>query len=73
MGAIPKSHPRYNSLITREKISESVVKGITHHTGLIAHGRGEAFDYLLGEKTNKISLEAEKISAAALLLADNPV
>jgi len=73
MGNIPKSHPRYNSLKTREKISKSVVKGITHHTGLIAHGRGEAFDYLLGEKTNKYSYEAEKISAAALLLANNPV
>ena len=72
MGNIPKSHPRYNSLITREKISKSVDKGITHHTGLIAHGRGEAFDYLLGEKTNKYSYEAEKISAAALLLANNP-
>ena len=73
MNEIPKSHPRYDSLKTRERLSNSVIKGITHHTGLIAHGRGEAFDYLIGEKTVKYALEAEKISAAALLLAKNPV
>jgi 4-phosphopantoate--beta-alanine ligase len=73
MDKIPKSHPRYDSLITREKLSNSVEKGITHHTGLIAHGRGEAFDYIIGEKTIEYAYEAEKISAAALLLAENPV
>ena len=73
MEEIPKSHPRYNSLKTREKISKAVINGIAHHTGLIAHGRGEAFDYILGEKTSEYAYEAERISAAALLLADNPV
>jgi 4-phosphopantoate--beta-alanine ligase len=48
-------------------------KGLVHETGLIAHGRGEAFDYLLGEKTIKPAEEAEKVSAASLLLAKNPV
>ena len=51
MQEIPEEHPRYFSLITREKISMAVKKGIAHETGLIAHGRGEAFDYLIGEKT----------------------
>jgi len=67
MVKIPKSHPRYYSLKTRERLSNAVNNGITHHTGLIAHGRGEAFDYILGEKTNKYADEAERIAAAALL------
>ena len=58
MEEIPKSHPRYNSLKTREKISNAVINGIAHHTGLIAHGRGEAFDYILGEKTSEYAYEA---------------
>jgi 4-phosphopantoate--beta-alanine ligase len=73
MKDIPKDHPRYFSLKTREKISESMKKGITHETGLIAHGRGEAFDYLLGEKTNPFAENAIRVAAAALLLAENPV
>jgi 4-phosphopantoate--beta-alanine ligase len=70
---IPKSHPRYESLMTREKIVEGVEKGITSIQGLIAQGRGEAFDYLLGEKTSKSALQAEKVAAALLLLAKKPV
>jgi 4-phosphopantoate--beta-alanine ligase len=73
MEEIPKTHPRYASLITREKISESMKKGIVHVTGLIAHGRGEAFDYLIGEKTISQADLAEKIAAAALMCANNPV
>jgi len=73
MSKIPKSHPRYLSLITREKISDSMKKGLVHETGLIAHGRGEAFDYLIGEKTIKLADDAEKIAAAFLLCAKNPV
>jgi 4-phosphopantoate--beta-alanine ligase len=48
-------------------------KGLVHETGLIAHGRGEAFDYLLDEKTIPPAEGAEKIAAAALLCAKNPV
>ncbi|UCH72501.1 MAG: phosphopantothenate/pantothenate synthetase, partial [Thermoplasmatales archaeon] len=44
-----------------------------HETGLIAHGRGEAFDYLIDEKTIPIVEKSEKIAAAALLLAEKPV
>ncbi len=70
---IPKNHPRYESLMTRELIVDGVEKGITSIHGLIAQGRGEAFDYLLGEKTTESALNAEKAAAAALLLAKKPV
>ena len=73
MSEIPKSHPRYKSLIFREKISDAMKNGLVHETGLIAHGRGEAFDYLLSEKTLPFADEAEKIAVAALLGAENPV
>jgi 4-phosphopantoate--beta-alanine ligase len=73
MNNIPKNHPRYESLKTREKISDAMKKGFVHETGLIAHGRGEAFDYILGEKTISYSDEAAKIAAATLLFAEKPV
>jgi len=73
MSKIPKSHPRYVSLMTREKISQAMKEGFVHETGLIAHGRGEAFDYLLGEKTIPVANDAEKVAAAVLLLAKKPV
>ena len=70
---IPKSHPRFVSLMTRELIVEGVRNGITSPQGLIAQGRGEAFDYLIGEKSTDSALAAEKIAAAELLLAKIPV
>ncbi len=73
MEDIQKNHPRYESLMIRNKISDAKKKGLVHETGLIAHGRGEAFDYLIGEKTIPVSDEAAKIAAAALLIAKNPV
>jgi 4-phosphopantoate--beta-alanine ligase len=73
MNKIPKSHPRYLSLITREKISDGLKKGLVHETGLIAHGRGEAFDYLLGENTISFAFDAAKVAAVYLLKAKNPV
>jgi 4-phosphopantoate--beta-alanine ligase len=73
MQHIPKSHPRYHSLMTREQISRALKTGVVHETGLIAHGRGEAFDYLLGETTIPPADEAERIAAVALLYASNPV
>lgn len=73
MVKIPKNHPRYNSLITREKIAKAMKKGLVHETGLIAHGRGEAFDYLIGEITIIPAENAEKVAAAVLLYAKNPV
>ncbi len=73
MNKIPKNHPRYESLKTRETISNAMKKGLVHETGLIAHGRGEAFDYIIGEKTLPYADESEKIAAAALLTAKDPV
>ncbi|MCS7143982.1 MAG: phosphopantothenate/pantothenate synthetase [Archaeoglobaceae archaeon] len=70
---IPKDHPRYESLMTREKLVNGMKEGITAPEGLIAHGRGEAFDYILGEKTREFALKAEKVATAMLLLAKNPV
>ena len=46
---------------------------IVAEAGLIAHGRGEAFDYLLGEKTPEYALIQEEAAVAALLLAKQPV
>jgi 4-phosphopantoate--beta-alanine ligase len=70
---VPKSHPRYTSLMMREKIADGVKKGITSIHGLIAHGRGEAFDYLIGEKTTGTAKKSINAAASLLLLAKNPV
>ncbi len=70
---IPKSHPRYESLMKREKIIEGFKKGIVAHAGLIAHGRGETFDYLIGERSEDFAISAEKAAVAKLLLAENPI
>ncbi|MBI1909928.1 MAG: phosphopantothenate/pantothenate synthetase [Deltaproteobacteria bacterium] len=70
---IPSSHPRARSLRLREKIVSGVQRGITSRAGLIAHGRGEAFDYLLGEKTHPFAWQAIQASAIYLLTARCPV
>jgi 4-phosphopantoate--beta-alanine ligase len=70
---ISKSHPRYESLIYRHRLVSGLEKGYVTQSGLIAHGRGEAFDYLIGEKTIPEALEAEKAAVAMLLLSKNPV
>ena len=69
---VPESHPRYESLRTRHRIEAGVEQGITSTAGLVAQGRGEAFDYLLGEETIPSADEAERV-AAAHLLADHAV
>ncbi|MCL2712677.1 MAG: phosphopantothenate/pantothenate synthetase [Methanomassiliicoccaceae archaeon] len=70
---IPKDHPRYESLMKRERLAEFVKNGLMTPTGLISHGRGEAFDYLMCERTTEAALEAEKAAAAYLLDAKRPV
>ena len=70
---IHNDHPRYESLKLREKIVDAYKKGILAESGMIAHGRGEAFDYLLGEETTSNANIAVKAAAAALILAKNPV
>lgn len=73
MSLIPKSHPRAKSLLIREKLVTGFDHGLVAKEGLLAHGRGEAFDYLLGEKTSKTAKLAIKAAAAQILLADLPV
>lgn len=70
---IPKNHPRYVSLMTRHKLEYGVKIGITSLNGLIAHGRGEAFDYLLGEKTHEFAKQSITEAALILLSAKHPV
>jgi 4-phosphopantoate--beta-alanine ligase len=73
MTDVPESHPRYVSLRIRDVMAAGVERGITSVHGLIAHGRGEAFDYLIGERTQSFAKEAIHASAAMLLLAKQPV
>jgi len=73
MTEIPKEHPRYESLMIREKLVEGVNLGITTQQGLIAQGRGESFDYLIGEHTTECAAYAERAAVALLLLAERAV
>lgn len=70
---IPPSHPRHKSLVTREHLARMAEQGIVAREGLIAHGRGEAFDYILGEQTRPFAEDAMRAAAAAFLLARKPV
>ncbi len=70
---IPDDHPRAESLRMRERLIEGMHKNIVAEAGLIAHGRGEAFDYLLGEKTPELAFTQEQVAVAMLLSAKHPV
>ena len=70
---IPTDHPRYRSLAVREHLARCAKAGILSLEGLTAHGRGEAFDYLIGERTTESARSAERIAAAVLLCAKRPV
>jgi len=70
---VSEGHPRYASLMLRNKLVEGYERGITSAHGLIAHGRGEAFDYLLGEQTSESARKATKVACAHLLTARCPV
>ena len=70
---IPPSHPRYQSLQTRQRLEEGVALGITSLGGLIAQGRGEAFDYLLGEQTHPFAHQAIEAASSMLRSAKHPV
>lgn len=70
---IPQSHPRAKSLLIRKMLVNGHKRGLVVPEGLIAHGRGEAFDYLMGERTSKIARIAIKTACAALLSAKYPV
>jgi len=60
-------------LSIREKIVKGYDDGLVAKEGLLAHGRGEAFDYLVGEKTTKAARVAINAAATALLSAQCPV
>jgi 4-phosphopantoate--beta-alanine ligase len=66
---IPKDHPRAKSLQTREMLVDGFRRNLVVAEGLIAHGRGEAFDYLLGERTSINAKSAVRAAAATLLLS----
>jgi len=70
---VPPDHPRRVSLEIRERVIEGHEKGIVATAGLLAHGRGEAFDYMIGEKTTERAREAARAGVAALLSAIHPV
>jgi len=66
-------HPRYASLRVRAALADASRSGLVVPEGLIAHGRGEAFDYLLGERTNASARRAERLAAGWLRAARQPV
>lgn len=73
MTRIARSHPRYASLVVRDRLARAVESGIAVPEGLIAHGRAEAFDYLLGERTTPSARRAEAEAARWLVAAKHPV
>mgnify|MGYP003387730168 FL=1 len=70
---IPKSHPRYLSLQIRAQFVDGFNNNLVVKEGLLAHGRGEAFDYLIGEKTTKSAKNAIKAAASMLNQAQKSV
>lgn len=71
--SIPPDHPRYHSLLERETLVQGLEEGIVAPAGLVAQGRGEAFDYLLGERTQAFAARALEAAASFLGLAKRPV
>ncbi len=73
MEKISPHHPRAESLRIRTCLVEGFKSGLVVLEGLAAHGRGEAFDYILGERTTKQAERAIEAAGAMLLLAKRPV
>jgi len=71
--AIPDEHPRVHALRAREMIVKAAEQGLLADSALIAHGRGEAFDYLLGEQTCKQAVLAIRHALGVLSEARHPV
>lgn len=70
---VEDNHPRAQSIRVRELITNNIDNKVVALAGLIAHGRGEAFDYILGEQTTESGMEAIKAAAATLLLAEHSI
>ena len=68
---VPEDHPRHDSLMGRHRIEEGINAGYTTMTGMIAHGRGEAFDYFLGEQTTPFARAACEAAVAKMLSTDS--
>jgi 4-phosphopantoate---beta-alanine ligase len=73
MTRLSPRHPRYRSLRTRAHLGALARTGVVVPEGLIAHGRGEAFDYFLGERTTPSARGAIRAAAAWLRNAARPV
>ena len=71
--AADPSHPRYASLLMRHRLEVAAEKGMLAGSAMIAHGRGEAFDYLLGERTTASAMQATRQALATLQAAKKPV
>ena len=71
--AADPSHPRYRSLLMRHRLEVAAEKGMLADSALIAHGRGEAYDYLLGEKTIVSADFATKVALQCLKDATHPI
>ena len=71
--AADPSHPRYRSLLMRHRLEVEPKKGMLADSAMIAHGRGEAYDYLLGETTIPSADVATQVALNALMQAEHPV
>lgn len=71
--AADPSHPRYQSLLLRHRLEQAEKDGLLAGSAMIAHGRGEAYDYLLGERTIPSAHMATVQAYAALRKAQRPV
>ena len=71
--AADPSHPRYASLLMRHRLEVAAERGMLAGSAMIAHGRGEAFDYLLGERTTDSARLASLQALACLHHATHPV
>lgn len=72
MTEIPISHPRYRSIIVREKLVNAYNNNILNDEDLIDFGKEEAVDYFLGEKTTKMAYISYIISIMDMFLAKKP-
>lgn len=70
---IPADHPRFRSLVVRERLARCAREGVVALEGLTAHGRAEAFDYLIGERSTGTARLAARTAAALLRQARSPV
>ncbi len=71
--AADPSHPRYASLLMRHRLEVAQAKGMLADSAMIAHGRGEAFDYLLGEVTTPSALRATRHALACMMQGERLV